>query len=40
MYTVGEIQTKGMIVPMSRDMYRPILKRLQQEGIEARTIVN
>lgn len=33
----GEIQTKGCLVPMSSDIYRPILRRLKQEGIEARS---
>lgn len=29
----GEIQKKGMIVPMTQDIYKPMLKRLKQEGI-------
>ena len=35
----GEIQKKGMLVPMSADLYRPILKRLKQEGIVAKESV-
>jgi len=31
----GEIQRKGMVVPMTADMYVPILKRLKQEDIYA-----
>ncbi|CAH1783508.1 unnamed protein product [Owenia fusiformis] len=31
----GEIQQKGMVLPLTRDIYRPILKRLKQEGIVA-----
>jgi len=29
----GEIQKKGMVLPFTQDIYRPILKRLRQEGI-------
>lgn len=29
----GEIQKKGMIVPLQPEVYRPILKRLKNEGI-------
>jgi len=29
----GEIETKGVVLPLSMDIYRPILKRLKQEGI-------
>lgn len=32
----GEIQEKGIVLPMSQDVYRPILKRLELEGIKAR----
>ncbi|XP_013412545.1 alpha-aminoadipic semialdehyde synthase, mitochondrial-like [Lingula anatina] len=32
----GEIQQKGMLRPLNVSMYRPMLKRLQQEGIVAR----
>lgn len=32
----GEIQTKGMVLPFSRDTYRPIIKRLEAEGLIAR----
>ncbi|XP_067125977.1 alpha-aminoadipic semialdehyde synthase, mitochondrial isoform X3 [Centruroides vittatus] len=31
----GEIQKKGMQVPMTQDIYKPMLKRLKQEGIVA-----
>jgi len=30
----GEIQKKGIVLPMSVDIYRPMLKRLKKEGIE------
>uniref|UniRef100_A0A646QGR2 Alpha-aminoadipic semialdehyde synthase n=1 Tax=Hemiscolopendra marginata TaxID=943146 RepID=A0A646QGR2_9MYRI len=30
----GEIQRKGMIIPMTPDIYTPVLKRLKQEGIK------
>ena len=29
----GEIQGKGMLVPFNKEIYRPILKRLEHEGI-------
>ncbi|KAL7643679.1 UNVERIFIED_CONTAM: hypothetical protein RMT77_005662 [Armadillidium vulgare] len=31
----GEIQTKGMVLPFAREIYKPILTRLAQEGIKA-----
>jgi alpha-aminoadipic semialdehyde synthase len=31
----GEIQNKGMIVPLKPEIYRPMLKRLKNEGIFA-----
>ena len=31
----GEIQEKGMQVPFTRDIYRPMLQRLKQEGLQA-----
>ena len=31
----GEIQEKGLLVPLTSDIYRPILKRLKKENIEA-----
>ena len=36
LYFPGEIQRKGVLVPMSQDIYRPMLTRLKQEGIRAR----
>jgi hypothetical protein len=36
---IGEIQKKGLLRPLSRDIYRPALKRLQDFGIEANTTV-
>lgn len=30
----GEIQAKGMVLPFTRDIYKPMLSRLAQEGIE------
>lgn len=35
----GEIQTKGVLVPLQPEVYHPILKRLKQEGIFAREYV-
>jgi alpha-aminoadipic semialdehyde synthase len=32
----GEIQAKGMILPFAQDIYRPIVKRLEAEGLIAR----
>ena len=32
----GEIQERGMILPLALDIYRPILKRLEAEGLVAR----
>ncbi|XP_041348560.1 alpha-aminoadipic semialdehyde synthase, mitochondrial-like isoform X2 [Gigantopelta aegis] len=29
----GEIQTKGIVIPLAFDVYQPILSRLEQEGI-------
>lgn len=31
----GEIQRKGVVVPLTLDIYQPILSRLAQEGIKA-----
>lgn len=31
----GEIQRKGMVLPFTQDIYRPMLKRLKAEGITA-----
>lgn len=31
----GEIQRKGMVLPFTQDIYRPMLKRLKAEGIIA-----
>lgn len=35
---VGEIQAKGMVLPFTPDIYRPMLTRLKLEGISAQTI--
>jgi len=35
MVLAGEIQAKGMVVPMSPEIYHPMLKRLHDEGISA-----
>jgi len=32
----GEIQGKGMVLPLAQDTYRPIVKRLKAEGLIAR----
>ncbi len=29
----GEIQKKGMVLPFAPEIYRPMLKRLRDEGI-------
>ncbi|CAH1390157.1 unnamed protein product [Nezara viridula] len=34
----GEIQEKGMVLPFSPDIYRPILSRLRAEGIQVKDI--
>jgi len=31
----NEIQKKGMVLPFTRDIYKPMLERLQNEGIRA-----
>lgn len=31
----GEIQGHGMILPFTRDIYKPIISRLRKEGINA-----
>lgn len=33
----GEIQAKGMVLPFTPDIYRPMLTRLKLEGISAQT---
>lgn len=32
----GEIQTRGCVLPLTPDVYRPLLLRLREEGIVAR----
>ena len=32
----GEIQSRGMVLPFTSDIYRPMLSRLRKEGIVAR----
>lgn len=32
-YIVEEIQTPGMVLPLSRDIYKPMLNRLNAEGL-------
>lgn len=39
MLMTGEIQRKGMILPMTKDIYRPVLQRLKAEGHVARNRV-
>ena len=36
MCAAGEIQGKGMVLPLAHDTYRPIIKRLEAEGLIAR----
>lgn len=31
----GEIQERGVVLPFSQDIYRPMLARLRAEGLEA-----
>ena len=33
---LGEIQEKGMLLPFSQHIYRPILSRLEKEGLVAK----
>ncbi|TMS38063.1 hypothetical protein L596_004871 [Steinernema carpocapsae] len=35
----GEIQRKGMLRPTSKDVYRPVLKRLRDHGIDSTTTI-
>lgn len=35
----GEIQQKGMVLPFSPDLYRPILARLRKEGIQSKETI-
>ncbi len=37
---VGEIQGKGMQMPFTRDIYRPMLRRLKQENLVSRETSN
>lgn len=32
---LGEIQQRGMVLPFTPDIYRPILHRLKAEGVES-----
>lgn len=32
--TIGEIQTLGMVYPVTPDIYRPMLARLRAEGLK------
>lgn len=33
----GEISTKGLVVPMTKDIYSPVLARLKEEGLHFTT---
>lgn len=35
----GEIQERGSVLPLSPDIYRPMLTRLRDEGLEATEII-
>lgn len=35
----GEIQERGAVLPLSPDIYRPMLSRLRAEGLEATEII-
>lgn len=32
-FSAGEISTKGLVVPMTKDIYGPALARLKEEGL-------
>lgn len=32
-HSVGEISTKGLVVPMVKEIYEPVLARLKEEGL-------
>ena len=36
---IGEIQKKGIVIPLAREFYHPILLRLKQEGIHSRELI-
>lgn len=38
-FILGEIQRKGMVIPLQQDIYDPILLRLKHEGILARETI-
>jgi len=40
MVLTGEIQDKGMVVPMAQHIYRPILNRLKEEGFTHRQSIS
>lgn len=35
----GEIQERGVVLPFTPDIYRPMLTRLRAEGLEATEII-
>lgn len=35
----GEIQERGSVLPLSPDIFRPMLTRLRSEGLEATEII-
>jgi alpha-aminoadipic semialdehyde synthase len=35
----GEIQERGAVLPLSPDIFRPMLTRLRAEGLEATEII-
>lgn len=36
---IGEIKKRGVVTPITEDIYKPILRALKNEGIEASTSV-
>ena len=35
----GEIQTRGVMLPFTREIYNPMLKRLKAEGLTAKETI-
>ena len=35
---LGELRTKGIVIPTTKDLYVPILEKLKEDGIEAKTV--
>ena len=37
-FILGELKTKGIVIPTTKDIYVPILEKLKEDGIEAKTV--